>query len=109
MNVPAIPEPSESLDAPALAARVREQQRVLEQLQAQIRQYEQAIAQSTALVREKDATIARLTHEIAVLRRLRFGKKSEQLGSAQLSLLEETVAEDIAAIEQELEQLRETP
>ena len=50
----------------------------------------------------KDTHIRKLTHEIAVLRRYRFGKKSEQLGGEQGLLLEDAVDADIAAIEQEL-------
>lgn len=60
-------------------------------------------------IRFKEATIAKLTHEIAVLRRYQFGKKSEQISGEQGSLLEEAVAADIAAIERELEQLTSTP
>src|SRR5690606_9744315 len=50
----------------------------------------------------KDTHIRKLTHEIAVLRRYRFGKKSERLGGEQGLLLDDAVAADIAAIEQEL-------
>ena len=50
----------------------------------------------------KDTHIRKLTHEIAVLRRYRFGKRSEQLGGKQGLLLEDAVDADIAAIEQEL-------
>ncbi|NLC35039.1 MAG: IS66 family transposase [Alcaligenaceae bacterium] len=50
----------------------------------------------------KDTHIRKLTHEIAMLRRYRFGKKSEQLGGEQGLLLEDAVDADIAAIEQEL-------
>ena len=46
---------------------------------------------------------------IAVLRRFRFGKKSEQINGVQGSLLEEAVAADIAAIEEELHQLTDHP
>lgn len=50
----------------------------------------------------KDTHIRKLTHEIAVLRRYRFGKKSEQLGGERGLLLDDAVPADIAAIEQEL-------
>lgn len=60
-------------------------------------------------IRFKEATIAKLTHEIAVLRRYQFGKKSEQISGEQGSLLDEAVAADIAAIEQELKQLTSAP
>ena len=53
-------------------------------------------------LRYKEAKISKLTHEIAVLRRYRFGKKSEQLAGVQGLLLDDTVDADMAAIEQEL-------
>src|SRR5690554_8192628 len=67
------------------------------------------ITHKDRLLNLKDTTIAQLTHEIAVLRRFRFGKKSEQLTGVQGSLLEEAVAADIAAIEEELHQLTDHP
>ncbi|WP_237174075.1 IS66 family transposase [Paracandidimonas lactea] len=54
----------------------------------------------------KTTRIQQLSHEIAVLKRLRFGKKGEHLPSGiQGSLLEEALDEDIAAIELELQAL----
>jgi transposase len=49
--------------------------------------------------------IDQLTHELAVLRRCKFGKSREQLAPAQASVLDEAIDGDIAAIEAELEQL----
>ena len=46
-----------------------------------------------------------LTHEMAVLKRHRFGRSSEQVDSTQVSLLEEAFDEDLAAVEQELKNL----
>jgi transposase len=54
----------------------------------------------------RQTRIDQLTHEISVLKRYQFGKRSEQLDAAQASLLEETIDGDIAAIELELEALR---
>ena len=54
----------------------------------------------------RQTKIDKLTHEIANLKRNQFGKRSEQLGAEQRSLLEETVDADLAAIEEELAQLR---
>lgn len=47
-------------------------------------------------------TIDKLTHELAILRRLRFGRISEQLDAAQGQLFEEDALSDAAAIEAEL-------
>lgn len=53
----------------------------------------------------RQTRIDQLTHEMAVLKRYQFGKRSEQLDSTQASLLDESVDADIAAIEEELAQL----
>ncbi|OVZ66451.1 MULTISPECIES: IS66 family transposase [unclassified Pigmentiphaga] len=53
----------------------------------------------------REVRIDQLTHEIAVLKRYRFGQRSEQLPAAQASLLDETLDADLAAIEDELQQL----
>lgn len=53
----------------------------------------------------RDTKIGQLTHEIAVLRRHQFGRKSEHFHGVQGSLLDEAVSADIAAIELELEHL----
>lgn len=53
----------------------------------------------------RQAKIDQLTHELAVLKRWKFGKSREHLDPAQASLLDEAIDGDIAAIEVELEQL----
>jgi transposase len=50
----------------------------------------------------RQTKIDRLTHEMAVLKRWRFGRRAEQLDGVQASLLEETVEADLAAVEAEL-------
>ncbi len=47
----------------------------------------------------KQLKIDQLTHEMAILKRWRFGRRSEQLDPAQRSLLEESIDEDLEAIE----------
>src|SRR5690625_3490919 len=79
------------------------------QLFARVDETQAQIAQRERLITLKDTTIAQLKHEIAVLRRFRFGNKSEQLAGVQGSLQEEAVAADIAAIEEELHQLTDHP
>src|SRR6185312_2931303 len=54
----------------------------------------------------KQLKIDQLTHEMAVLRRWRFGRRSERLDPTQRSLLEESIDEDLEAISLELEALR---
>ena len=62
-------------------------------------------------IAKRDHTIAhlslrneQLTHELAILKRHKFDRSSEQTGSTQLRLLDEAVNEDVCAIELELEQ-----
>lgn len=56
-------------------------------------------------IRAQELKIQMLTMELAHLRRIRFGKKSESLSSEQPSLFEESVLTDIAAVNAEIEQL----
>lgn len=57
-------------------------------------------------LRHSEQVNQKLTHELALLKRHAFGKRSEQLNVLQISLLEEVVDTDIAAIETELEDLK---
>lgn len=53
---------------------------------------------------------AKLTHEMALLRRLKFGKHSEKLSPLQRTLLDDIVDADISAIEQEwADQIKNDP
>lgn len=61
-------------------------------------------------VRHKQATIDKLTHEMAVLKRLKFAARSERYGEAfnaeQKSLLEEAIDADLEALRMVAEQAR---
>lgn len=99
----------DQLDAHALRA-------LAQQLMGELAQRDQALHESRHVVARqahelhfKETHIRKLTHEIAVLRRYRFGKKSEQLAGEQGLLLEDAVDADIAAIEQELIELGGQP
>jgi len=56
-------------------------------------------------VKTQALKIQALTMELAYLRRIRFGKKSESLPSKQADLFEETLQSDLAAVNAEIEQL----
>jgi len=73
----------------------------------QIASLDQAIASKDREILYRQARIDQLTHEMAVLKRWKFGRSREQLDAAQTSLLDETIDADIAAIEQELQELQE--
>lgn len=71
----------------------------------QITEREQTIASKDREILYRQTKIEQLTHEMAVLKRWKFGRSREQLDAGQASLLDETIDADIAAIEEELEQL----
>ena len=55
----------------------------------------------------RDARLEKLTFEMAQLKRLKFGKKSEQFDAEQKALFDEAVDADIAATEDRLKELLE--
>lgn len=76
---------------------------MLAQVRALFDQQQASLVQQQAQLAEKDFKITALTHELAYLKRIRYGKASEALTGEQRSLFEEAVDMDLAAIEQELE------
>lgn len=74
-------------------------------LDQQIASLDQTISSKDREILYRQAKIDQLTHEMAVLKRWKFGRSREQLDAAQVSLLDETIDTDIAAIEQELQDL----
>ena len=75
------------------------------ELIAKIAQQSQIIAERDSDLLYRQAKIDKLTHELATLKRWKFGRSSEQLNGTQISLIEETIEADIAAIELELQAL----
>ncbi len=70
------------------------------------------IAQAAGKDREiafKQAFIDKLTHEMAVLKRMKFAAQSEAYNAEQKSLLEETIDTDLAALAAEIEQAEPSP
>ena len=92
-----------------LMARIGERDRQITQRDAQIVQRDETLASKDREIKYRQAKIDQLTHEMAVLKRWKFGRSREQLDQTQASLLGETIDADIAAIEQELEMLTPTP
>ena len=74
-------------------------------LDQQITSLDQAITAKDREILYRQAKIDQLTHEMAVLKRWKFGRSREQLDVGQASLLDETIDADIAAVEQELQDL----
>ena len=73
----------------------------------EIAQRDQALAAKDQLIRSKEQRIMLLTHEMAVLKRWKFGRSREGLNAEQLTLLDETIDADLAGIETELDSLRQ--
>lgn len=78
------------------------------QLRELAAQMQDALGERDEAIRQYRLRNEHLMHEIAILRRHRFGKRSESKSSSpQQNLLDDLVDEDIAAIETELEKLAE--
>ena len=86
-----------NLDAAAKTQVAALVQSLLDQVKKEAEQYETDI-------HAKDLKIQALILELAHLRRIRYGVKSEALSGVQRDLFEETCNEDIAALEAEVEQ-----
>lgn len=78
-------------------------QRITEQ-QSALTERDQRIASQQRQIQTLDLTVQHLNHEIARLKRLQFGAKTEALSALQRELFADTVAEELAAAEQALEQ-----
>ena len=81
-------------------------------LQAQLAERDATLLARDAELKRRDLKIQKLTLELAYLKRVRFGCKSEALTSEQRDLFIETIDEDGAAIAAELEEQQvpaETP
>jgi transposase len=99
------PESLSSLNEEQLRELARDLIAHVAQQGQKITSLDQAITSKDREILYRQAKIDQLTHEMAVLRRWKFGRSREQLDAAQTSLLDETIDADIAAIEQELEDL----
>ena len=75
------------------------------ELIVQLSEQSKTIAARDSDIQYRQAKIDKLTHELATLKRWKFGRSSEQLNATQISLIEETIETDIAAIELELQEL----
>ncbi len=74
-----------------------------QQLREMVLSMQATIAQQQRDNAFKQAVIDKMTHEMAVLKRLKFAAKSEAFTPEQRSLLEEAIDADIAALELELQ------
>ena len=90
---------------PLINLNAQELREMVTQLMAQVGENAKTIVIKDREILYRQTKIDQLTHEMAVLKRWKFGRSREQLDQAQASLLDETIDADIAAIEQELQNL----
>ena len=76
------------------------------QLREMVRSLMGAVVARDREIAFKQATIDKITHEMAVLKRLKFAARSEAFNAEQKSLLEETIDADLAALQAELDTVR---
>ena len=80
-----------------------------EELRALAAQLIQRVETMDKQINHQKSVNEKLAHEIALLKRFKFAKRSEQLSPDQASLLDDLIDTDIAAIEAELEALQPAP
>ena len=87
-----------------------------QQLRETVLSLVETMASQSAVIERKDREIAfkqafidKLTHEMAVLKRLKFAAQSEAYNAEQKSLLEESIDTDLAALAAEIEQAAPPP
>ncbi len=69
----------------------------------EVREKEREVGEKERELRYRQTRIDQLTHELSIIKRQQFGKRSEQLNKEQMSLLDEAIDADLAAIETALE------
>lgn len=67
--------------------------------------HQELIARNQTEITHKQALIDKLTHENAILKRLKFAAQSERFSAEQRSLLEETLDADLQAVSDEIDKL----
>jgi transposase len=97
------PESLSSLNAEQLRALASDLIAQISDLGQSITSKDQELQRKDREILYRQAKIDQLTHEMVILKRWKFGRSREQLDAAQASLLDETIDADIAAIEQELQ------
>lgn len=87
---------------------VQQLRALAERLMSEVAHRDAQIARHDQALHFKQTHIDQLTQELALYKRWRYGRRSEQLNTAQASLLDETMDADMAAIEEEVLALQGT-
>lgn len=69
------------------------------QLIAEAKEKEREANEQDREIRFRQTRIDQLTHEVSILKRQQFGRRSEQINSEQMNLLDEAIDGDLVAIE----------
>ncbi|OXC79760.1 Mobile element protein [Caballeronia sordidicola] len=77
-----------------------------DQLRALARRLMTQVDEKTRESHYRQTRIDQLTHSLLVIKRLQFGRRSEQFTAEQLSLLDEAIDENLVALQAELDELR---
>ena len=97
----------------ALMAEVAVKQAQLSEQKAQLNERDDQLQQAQRAAAFKQALIDKLTHEMAVLKRLKFAASSESFRAAlnpeQRSLLDETLDSDASELDEEIDRARGKP
>jgi transposase len=92
-----------------LITQLTERETQIRERDAQISARDAQLAIRDEELKRKQLKIDQLAHEMAILKRYRYGRHSEELDAVQRSLLDESIDADLQAIELEIEELREKP
>jgi transposase len=92
-----------------LLSKLTEREAQLSERDAQITARDAQLATRDEELKRKQLKIDQLTHEMAILKRWRYGRHSEQLDAVQRSLLEESIDADLEAISLEIRALKDEP
>ena len=87
-------------------AQIAQREAEIARRDAQIAQLDAEMDRRDRELAFKQAIIEKITHEMAVLKRLKFAAKSEHFNPEQKSLLDETIEADLAALQAELDKVK---
>jgi transposase len=90
-------------------AQLAEREAQISERDAELSARNAQLASRNEELKHKQLKIDQLTHEMATLKRWRYGRHSEQLDVVQQSLLDESIDEDLEAISLEIESLKDKP
>jgi transposase len=80
-----------------------------QQMLRRMREQDNELKQRASEIKLKDAKIEKITFELARLKAWKFGAKTEAMSTEQRRLFEETLAEDQASLQAQLQQAKGTP